>query len=231
MDKKEYQQIFTNLIRFGCYDPQEYIINNEKKLIYLNNSKAACTSLKISLFNYNVKDDGRIHIILYNHKKNKIEKQDFPDYFVYTYVKNPFERIVSCYKNKIIAHPEYYKNYLGGILANITKFDDFVNRILIIPDILADRHFQSQYFLIYKNKKCTVDFIGKIETIKKSYPKLSKKYNLAPLKHYNTSQKNNWMDYYNISTAKKIYKRYKKDFKKFKYDKYYRNLLYYLKNK
>lgn len=76
-----------------------------------------------------------------------------------------------------------------------------------------------------------VDFVGKMETMNDSFPKIAKKYKLSLLGHYNASKKGNWMDYYTLSTAKKVYKRYKIDFKKFGYDKYYYELLNYLKNK
>lgn len=227
---KEFEKEITNLIRFGHHDPRTYIINPNKKVIYLNNSKVACTSLKVSLFDYNVEDNMTIHLIL-KHKKNEIQKKDYPNYFSFTYIRNPFERLVSCYKNKICKEKHYYDTYLGGFLLPKEGFENFVKKTLLIPDWLADRHFQSQYSLIYKKGQCTVDFIGKIETIEKSYPKLAKKYNLSPLKHYNVSPKSNWMDYYTIPIARKVYKRYKIDFKKFKYDNYYDDLLNYLKNK
>lgn len=228
---KECEKIITNLIRFGNYESRIYMINHEKKLIYLINPKIACTSLKANLFNCNTKYHERIHSILWAHGKNEIAKKDFENYFIYTYVRNPFERLVSCYKNKVCQQKHYYDSYLFGFILPDKGFDSFVNKIFFIPDFLSDRHFRSQYSLIYKKGKCMVDFIGKIETIKESFPKLAKKYNLSSLQYYNTTKKNNWMDYYTISTAKKVYKRYKKDFKIFGYNKYYYELINYLKNK
>lgn len=226
---KECEKIITNLIRFGKYNPRKYIINPEKKVIYLNNYKVACTSLQVSLFDYNVKDDSAIHSLI--QRKYEIEKTDYPGYFFFTYVRNPLERLVSCYKNKICKEKHYFDTYLDGFLLPDEGFEAFVKKVLLIPDWLADRHFQSQYSLIYKKGKCTVDFIGKIETIETSYPKLAEKYQLSSLRHYNSTQKSNWMDYYTISMAKKVYKKYQIDFKKFGYDRYYYDLLKYLENK
>lgn len=228
---KECEKIITNLIRFGNYESRTYMINYEKKLIYLSNPKVACTSLKANLFNCNIEDDERIHSILCSHRKSEITKKDFSNYFIYTYVRNPFERLVSCYKNKVCKQKHYYDSYLCGFILPDKGFEAFVNKVFFIPDCFSDRHFRSQYSLIYKKGKCMVDFVGKIETIKESFPKLAKKYNLSPLQYYNATKKNNWMDYYTISTAKKVYKRYKMDFKKFGYDEYYYELIDYLKNK
>ena len=228
--KKECQKNITNFIRFGSYAPREYIINPDKKIIYLNNSKVACTSIKISLFDFHMKDEENIHLVLRACSKFKID-DCCQNYFKFTYVRNPFERLVSCYKDKVVNFPDYYKNYLGGYLFKNKDFEEFVNKVVLIPDVLADRHFQSQYFLVYCNGKPLVDYIGKIENINKTYIKLIQKYMLAPLNHYNSTEKNNWMDYYSFKTATKVYKYYKKDFIKFGYVHVYKELLNYLYNK
>lgn len=224
--RKQLQKLIINLSRYGNYEPREYVINDDKKIIYLNNSKVACTSIKIAIFGFNqIKDDNSVHCILRSHRKDEINKKDYKNYYIFTYVRNPFERLVSLYKNKVCEEKQYFDDYLFGFMSPDKGFEVFVKKIMLIPDFLADRHFRSQYSLIYKNGKCMVDFVGKIENIDESYKKLEKRFNLDSLPHYNSTKKTDWMDFYSVDLAKKVYKRYKKDFKQFGYTHYYYELL------
>lgn len=56
-------------------------------------------------------------------------------------------------------------------------------------------------------------------------------YGLSPLENHNRTQKDNWMDYYTLDSAKKVYHRYKKDIIKFGYTEEYKELISYLKHK
>lgn len=88
---EKYHVPITNLIRFGSYETREYVINSEKKIIYLNNPKVACTSLKISLFNYNnIFDNNAIHSILRSHYKTYINREQYEDFFYFYLCKKSF---------------------------------------------------------------------------------------------------------------------------------------------
>lgn len=226
--------IFTNILRFGAFEKREFVVNPEKKVIYLNNPKVACTSLKTSLFEYNYNqsiDDDSVHAVLRSHYIFNLDRKILKKYFIYTYVRNPFTRLVSCYKNKVYGNRRKFGEYLFGILKEDHGFEDFAGKVIRIPDFLADQHFKSQYSFIYQNHKCLADFVGKMETMEKSYAEIQKKYELGELKHYNVTADDNWMDYYTVPLAKKVYRRYRKDFIKFGYKEEYTKLVKYLKGK
>ena len=113
-----------------------------------------------------------------------------------------------------------------------TSFGEFVDKISGIPNRISEWHFISQsYCLLGKNKEPVVDYVIKFETLEKDFEKIRKKYNLDKLPTINKtrSKGERWEDYYTFDLAKKIYKRYKKDFDIW-YPNAYKDLLQYLKN-
>jgi len=105
------------------------------------------------------------------------------------------------------------------------NFEQFVNRICLIPNIWSDRHFISQFTEITANGKHLPNFIGKIENIGEDFKLLIDKFNYDPVKHFNSTNQYNYKDYYSKKTIKKVYKRYKKDVHIFGYLKEYNELL------
>lgn len=162
---------------------------------------------------------------------------EMKEYYKFTFVRNPFKRLVSCFEDKCIQHPDdvcwnYY--FLSGIF-RVRDFSRFVRRVYLLPDSWAEPHFSGQYRLIYdKDDTCLVDFVGKIENITTEYEPIRERFNFLPLEHSNrvaSKTGKNWMDYYTPFTAWLVYRKYKKDFITFGYEDEYRKLKAYLKNK
>lgn len=218
-----------------CNNSAEYrywYMGEHSDIAYLNLAKCACTSIVGSFVDKEVDDKSE-----YARKKycitGKIVNNE--SIFKFTYVRNPFERLVSCYVNKVKEHnyegkKNYftYINYLMGILSDISNFEDFVKCIVKIPDRWADRHFKLLYSYIYDNGKKLVDYVGKFEDLSHSYEKIRGKYNLQELKHENTSEKKDWKTYYTKETAELVYKYYEKDILTFGYEAQYKELLKYV---
>ncbi len=82
---------------------------------------------------------------------------------------------------------------------------------------------------MYKNGKCSVDYIGRFENIENDFEPIRKKYKLEKLPHFNKTQhkKDEWKEYYTKEIADLVYKRYRKDFDVW-YPNAYKELMYYL---
>ena len=133
--------------------------------------------------------------------------------YVFTFVRNLYDRLVSCWKNRIM---EIKKMETNPELLGL-NFYDFVNKVCKIPDEIADEHFRSQYWFV---KDINVDFIGSIENIENDWYQLSKILNLNKnLVHHKKSSRKNYKYYYNNDLYKKVYQRYINDFEKFGYKK------------
>ena len=130
----------------------------KNKSAYSLNCKVACTSITKSIIDtelgisLNNENYGDILVAAQNNKLYKTIKQIDNRYTKFSVVRNPYTRIISCYKNKFtnIGNLMYqgfeFDGYLGGVLHRNMSFEEFVRIICQIPDHLCDRHFRSQFY-------------------------------------------------------------------------------------
>ncbi len=232
-------------IKDAPYKLLPYAICKEQRVAYLVNFKGACSTIIVSMLKRDdIEDDYSVF------KKDtglKILRYVLPirskDWFTFTFVRNPFARLVSCYeskyheditRNRDAIHRGYldYDYYLDGYIKEDKGFENFVKQIVLIPHPMADYHFCSQYYrFIDKDGQPKVDFIGKVESLKEDYEPIRQKYGFDSLMHYNKVDYGDWRDYYTTKLAKMVYKKYKKDVQYFGYEKEYQDLLEYCKQK
>ncbi|MBP3890907.1 MAG: sulfotransferase family 2 domain-containing protein [Solobacterium sp.] len=224
----------------SLWDPIEYTIDHSRKLVYLVISKVACSSIKAAFLEEEIPDNYSIHYTLTQkgfRKQGSELNDEEKTYFKFSFVRNPFDRIVSCYESKLRIDSERFNkndfsNYFYGYIAKDEGFETFVEKICSIPSRFCDRHFVPQYLLLYdQQKNCRVDFIGHFETLEEGFKPIQEKYNLKPLGHYNNSGSRDYREYYTLKTARMIYRKYKKDIKTFGYEQSYRDLIAYIKKK
>jgi hypothetical protein len=184
------------------------------RLSYIPIPKAACSSIIHSM-----RSVGQCEYIKYSKEKN---------IFVFSFVRNPYDRLVSCYLNRVSENPDSKENDFNGLMEkyggrinSTMTFDEFVEEISEIDDSRADHHFRSQHtFLFDKSGNRLADFIGKVENMKEDVKKISKITGIEiPLSYKNkTIKKIPYSNYYiKEKTRKRIEKRYKEDFKMFDY--------------
>lgn len=211
-------------------EQRHWFMGNHSNIAYLRLAKCACTSIISSLINEELNTP--LHDFVEEKYKiiGNIPQNDY--IFKFTYVRNPFERLVSCYvdkiENKEKGNPFKKYNYCMGILNEIQNFDEFVKCIVRIPVSWADRHFKSQYSYIYENGEKLVDYIGKVEDLTESYKFIQEKYGLKKIGNMNKSKKKDWKIYYTEETAKLVYEYYKEDILTFGYEQVYYELLEHL---
>lgn len=239
--KDNFHKIKT-LIQYGNFQSREYIVDRERKIAYLVNSKVACSSIKACICG-SQNDDDSVHTEI--GKGGWLRKDVLPPdeqkYFKFTFVRDPFSRLVSCYESKYHHDREFYKkqvfdfdNYLFGYIRKDQGFDTFVRKIVKLPSCLLDKHFLVQYDLTHDRKgRKLVNYIGKSERMDEDFGKIQRKYGLPELPHFNRTdkKKKNWMDYYTKETAQMVYRKYKKDIRAFGYEDSYKQLMAYLDKK
>ncbi|MEJ1161970.1 sulfotransferase family 2 domain-containing protein [Prosthecomicrobium sp. N25] len=89
----------------------------------------------------------------------------YGDHLCFTIVRDPFDRLVSCWSD-MIARP-------AAILPNLDRlgfrrgmeFGDFVERVARIPDRAADLHFRSQASIVSARGRVVPSLVGRMETI------------------------------------------------------------------
>ena len=169
---------------------------------------------------------------------NKRNLDKFKDYFKFAFVRNPFDRLVSCYlyscrtnreknrrslirdKNGKIVRRDFF-NFNAMFYPRIT-FEEFVEGACKMPDRIADEHFRSQFFSLSCKDRLIPNFLGKIENLREDYKKICEiigMENPPKLPHKNKSVRDkDYREYYNARTKHLVAKRYKKDLEAFEYE-------------
>lgn len=227
-------------IKSGTVAQRSYIVREDIKLIYLIIYKSACSSIMASMCDMFVEGNYlKIHHKLGKQISQNIDWDAYPGFHRFTFVRDPLQRLVSCYVSKFVNDKKilgqhdlkrlYFDRYLFGALKKDTGFPDFVKRVTRIPSFLADRHFVSQSYLITDRKgRQLVDSIGKFEDLPDAFDPIAQKYGLKPLARYNATGKGNWMDYYDLKSAKMAIDYYANDIKEFGYQESANELIKYL---
>lgn len=137
--------------------------------------------------------------------------------FIFSFVRHPYQRIWSCYKNKISSTKITKNLFACHNISLQDNFDTFVDKICEIPDSEADRHFRSQSWFLMNGDTVIPNFVGKLETIQKDWKTMSNQFDLPEIPHRNATEKS-----YEVSNRNKtlIQQRYQSDFTNFYPDQY-----------
>jgi hypothetical protein len=138
------------------------------------------------------------------------------DYFTFSFVRNPYDRIVSEF---------FWRRQTIGIINKNMTFKEFLFKIVIpkrermLSYDLRDDHFYDQLdFLTDENGEIIVDFIGRFENLENDFNKVCQicKIN-TKLPLILKSQRKDYKFYYDKETIDIVTKLYKKDIKTFNY--------------
>jgi len=141
------------------------------------------------------------------------------DNFIFAFVRNPYERIFSCYKNKIEdARTAGGRNIFEkhGISFNIS-FEEFVRKIALLPDHKSDRHFRSQAWFLTREGVLLPSYVGKLESMSEDWIVLEDRFGIMPPPQINVSSDKPLPEMSN-EIKKLIFKRYEEDFELFGYE-------------
>jgi len=207
-------------------------------LIFISIPKVACSSVKSVLYELQSgsKPTMNIHEAPFKYIPFK-QLGLYPNCFMFAFVRNPWDRIVSLYANKIKADPNFngrdendeqfcngaakWFSCYGDVFRGGMSFAEFVQAIAAIPDEESNNHFRSQYlFITGKNNGSIVDFLGKFEHLTDDFNILKKLAGLPAdisLPHKMKSDHADYRHYYTDELKNLIAQRYKRDIEQFDY--------------
>jgi len=96
---------------------------------------------------------------LENGRNRNFVKSNYPDYFTFSFVRNPYSRIVSAWQNKVLNKSKGFDPSKVG-LKKPHDFDEFVAWLSSQDPLSVNIHFRPQSLLVPRD----VDFIGRHET-------------------------------------------------------------------
>lgn len=83
----------------------------------------------------------------------------FDGYFKFAFVRNPWDRLVSCWRNKVVVRNHF--QFGDSEHEKMKQFDNFIDYVAGLDIDTCNRHIRSQSALIDLNM---VDYIGRMET-------------------------------------------------------------------
>ena len=166
--------------------------------VYIEVPKVACSSIKIALAGLLGVDleaaGGNPHTARFPEPSAPGEGPKlYPGIFSFAFVRNPWDRLVSCYRDKILGEvPDFTFLHptrgVGHCLAHFSvfradmSFDDFVDAVAEISDEEADVHFRSQHtFIVNRDGNIGVDFVGRFETLGRDFELVCEKLGIPSL--------------------------------------------------
>jgi len=149
--------------------------------------------------------------------KGAISTKKFKEYYMFTMVRNPFDRLVSLYFHKKLGRDTRFVSAEG------LSFHQFVENLYekfhLIPQTrqLDMAHVRPQHEYVYdKNDKMLVDHIFKYENYDEIQAFITT-YGGSELPKINTTQHLNYRAYYTKEAHAMVSEMYAKDFKRFGY--------------
>jgi len=172
---KEYKCIFVHIPKVAGQSVERFFLNRlglsweqRQHLHMMKNKNPAKGTEKLS------------HLAASEYVRcEHISQQEFDDYFKFSFVRNPWARIVSEYR---------YRNYF-----RYNSFKDFVMNKMPQPSFKDDyRHVMPQYDMLYDEQgKCLVDFVGRFENLQADFDKVCERLGFedSKLPYVNSSEK------------------------------------------
>ncbi|MDC7223537.1 MAG: sulfotransferase family protein, partial [Spirochaetales bacterium] len=228
---------------YGNFDGNTVIVAlHQEKALYFAVPKVASTSIEYLLTEVIRKrlppsilplmDDGthyfkgkeKRHEMRYRRillSKHQVSK--YSDYYGFAFVRNPWDRLVSCYRDKVEGkiigpdtNPKGAQSIMVGreIAGETATFEEFVKVICSVPDEKSNRHYRSQYmFLTDKHGKLMPKDIFYFENLTEDFNKVCRKIGLDELQmpHRNATKKKSFRDYYTPELVDMVSERYARD--------------------
>jgi hypothetical protein len=193
------------------------IVWDEPALVYLRVPKSANSSIRAALPGGVQR---RIDI--------RTLGQRHPRHLAFSFVRNPWGRLVSVWAEKIRNKPVTRGPYVEGVHRCFLRrglpvragmpFAEFADLACALPDERTEKHLRSQCFYLVRDGALVPRFLGRVEEIAEDWAKLAALAGFeAPLPHVNPGRHADWASYYDPPLAARVGERYRADVETFGY--------------
>ncbi|MEP4767559.1 MAG: sulfotransferase family 2 domain-containing protein [Roseibium sp.] len=138
------------------------------------------------------------------------------EYFKFSFVRNPWDRLVSAYHYIIARRPEF------ELVANHDNFESFLASFIETPSQFLDiPYFRPQSsFLLDDNGEMPLDFLGRFETFENDLRVVLREIDCRRtfFKHRKKSKRRDYREYYSAESNKAVGDVYIRDVENFGYD-------------
>jgi len=193
------------------------MISHKKKFVFFHIPKCGGSSLISKFKKYRDEEkykDG-------HPKLDAIIEMNLKNYFTFTFVRNPYDRLVSAFyyiKNGNTGW--YYDKQLKRKLGlRKLNFKDFV-KTKLTQDTMSKCHFAPVFgHFVSSDTISKIDFIGRVENLKSDFKIICNKLEISniDIPHKNKSKHKHYTEYYDDETKEIVAKKYAKDIEYFNY--------------
>lgn len=134
-----------------CYDYKH-------KALWFRVRKAATTTIKTYFLENTEKNE-----YIYSSEIGYLPRM-FKGYFKFAFVRNPLDRFMSCWQDKVVAGN--YFNYSPKVYEKMLDINNFITWVETLNIKTCDQHLREQSSLIDLNN---IDFIGRIENFENDF--------------------------------------------------------------
>lgn len=185
-------------------------ISREKKIIWFRVAKAGSRTLFHELRENGVKLDAEHAMSVY------YAPRLYRDYFKFAFVRNPWDRLVSCWNNKVL--DENYFQFSEPVREKMRVFENFVAYVASLDVERCDQHLRLQCRLIDLNH---IDFLGRLESFGTDLHALFELLQLdvtgSAVRNASRNRKP-YRQYYSDELAETVGRLYRRDVQVFRYD-------------
>ena len=202
------------------------MINHKHKFIFIHIPKTGGTSIEDALFSRKTRtkknlwgepnkyQDGGLQHLIATHILNEVGEDIFSNYFKFSFVRNPWDKLVSQFKYN--RNRSDLREIIG--VDKETKFHEYLIKLNSTRN-----HVQwdcQHKFLYDDNGKLLVDFIGRFENFQQDFTTICDKIGIPKqnLPHKNKTKREHYTKYYDDETKQIVAEKYAKDIEYFGYE-------------
>ena len=189
------------------------MINHKYKVIFIHIPKTGGTSVReILRINDFEKSEIKSHP---SYKAYTDSCETYKEYFTFTIVRNPYDKMVSQYKyfteSKAIKNPKVNEHYKGD------TFKEFLKKFYTKPYVGDGAHRKIYTDILHPVDQ--IDFIGRFENFQQDFDTICDKIGIPQQKlpHKNATKHKHYTEYYDEETKQIVAEKYAKDIEYFGY--------------
>jgi hypothetical protein len=184
-------------------------ISHERKFIWFRVAKVGTRTILNHL------KECEVHLDVHHGSWLHYPVNSFDGYFKFAFVRNPWERLASCWRNKVI--DRNYFHFDDSEHEKMKTFENFVGYVSDLDIDGCDRHLRSQSVLIDLN---AIDYLGRMETFGEDANCIFRRLGLPEkdiLRKNKSSSEQNYQEYYTERLIEKVAQIYQRDIQIFGY--------------
>jgi len=184
--------------------------SEQQKYVWFQLPKSASCSIRNFLEKYTIVDSHTKE----NWRYIEYYPQNYKSYFKFTFVRNPFERLVSCWRDKIVENTQKPQgDEIQYMRDRDFSFSEFV--AMVTSDFWGmNGHWIPQCELLIDNFEIELDFIGKVENFDSDMKFVLQRLGVCEYQndyHSNSTQHKHYTSYYNEKSRLLVEEKYAND--------------------